>query len=58
MSEDDLGTPISGGITSKRAGLSRPVLGSVGVKIGVKGHPPLRFRVLLGDGTHELEVLY
>jgi hypothetical protein len=33
------------------------MLGWVGVKIGVKGHPPLRFPVSLGDGTHELEVL-
>ena len=36
MSEDALGTRISGGIPSRRVGLSRVMLGSVGVKIGVK----------------------
>ena len=36
MSEDALGTRISGGISSMRVGLSRMMLGWVGVKIGVK----------------------
>jgi hypothetical protein len=36
MSEDALGTRISGGSSSRGVGLSRVMLGWVGVKIGVK----------------------
>ena len=36
VSEDALGMRISGGISSRRVGLSRMMLGWVGVKIGVK----------------------
>ena len=36
MSEDALGKRISGGIPTRRVGLSRMMLGWVGVKIGVK----------------------
>ncbi len=57
MSDNALGMRTSVESSSRRFGLSQSLLGSVGVKNGVKGHSPLRFRVSLGDGTHKLEVL-